>query len=125
MRTSRIDRGHPIEAVAAQIHQPTAVFEVLLDTGLYRAGVVLRVTAGEHHLVGRQQVAARAMQILVRDDVVRESARFEPADQVQIGGEVARRVLQSPGPVFRAHIQNRPQARGVADAAPVAVHVVQ
>ena len=99
--------------------------EILLDRSVHCAGHVLWMTAGEHHLVPGQQVAPLVVQVFIGQHVVGEAAGFEPADQGQVGGEVARCVLQAPGSIFWPHVQDWPQARRVGATAAIAVHVIQ
>ena len=60
---------HPVKAVGAHVHEPSAA----LDVGVHRVehllGVVLGVRAGEHDPVGPDRVGALVMEVLVGDDV--------------------------------------------------------
>src|SRR5690606_35265370 len=89
-------------------------------------GVVLGVGAGEHGLVGADEVGAFVVEVLVGDDVEVEAPGGEPGEQVGVGGVVAQagteRVVE--GEVARPHGQDRAAARGEGDAAAVLVLVV-
>ncbi len=84
--------------------------------------------ARDQDLVGRQQLIAAIMQLVVGQDVVVEAFGFEPVGDVGIGrelpelraGEAAERAL-----ALGAHIHERPQTRGIADAAAVGMRVVE
>src|SRR5438034_5492776 len=56
VRPRRIDRRHPVEAIAAQVHQPPTVLEIVHVRAVHGAGDILGVAAGEHDAVTSQQV---------------------------------------------------------------------
>ena len=117
----RVHRRHPVEAVAAHVHQPAAVVQVGAQTVEHLDRVVLGVRGRQHDLVGRQGRRAFEVQILVGDEVDLELLRVEPVDEVGVGHELPRIVRGD----LRPHVGDRPQARRVADAAAVAVARVE
>ena len=74
---------------------------------MHRLGVVLRMAAGKHRAVAREQVDALGVHVFVGDDVVGEAARLQPGDQIQVGGEVARRIVQPPGSIRASRFAER------------------
>ena len=82
------------------------------------------MAAGQDDLVGAEQIGPVEVQVFVGDDVVGELFLLQPLDQVQVGGEVASAGVQ-PGAVLRPHVHDRPEPRRIADAAAVAVDVVE
>ena len=121
-----VPRDAPVEAVAAEIDEPAAAAGIGLQR-VQRAGrVVLRVRAGQHRPVGRQQGGPLLVQVLVGDHVEGQPLRVQPGEQVAV-----RRVVPQPrslgvveGQEARPHGQHRPQPRGEGDAAVVAMAVV-
>lgn len=65
-----VNRGDPVETVAAQIEQPTSLLEVGLVRPLHGGGGVFGMAAGEDHAVLLQQLEAAGVGLLVGDDVV-------------------------------------------------------
>ncbi len=116
----------PVKAVGAQVHQVSAAFAVRHQGFDHAARVVLRVRAGQHHVVGAQGIQALVVQVLVGDHVVVEPFFAQPLRQVRIRRKVpqARPLGIRKRQIARAHRQYRAQARRQADAGHVFVPVV-
>ena len=84
-----MERDPPIEAIAAQIDETSAAVPIAFDRIERLAGMVFRVTGGEHHPVGRQQGLALGVQLVVGHQIVGEAAFLEPIDQVAVGLQMA------------------------------------
>ena len=63
----------PVEAVAAEIHQPPAAAEEILERLHHALGVVLRMLCGDDDTIGRQRGDALGMQVVIGDDVMRHA----------------------------------------------------
>ena len=126
-RQRRVAGDAPVPAVGAEVDQAAAAIEPGLHGIPHRGRVVFGVGAGHDHAVGGERVEAFLVQVLVGDHVEGEALVLEPVGQVRVGIELpqARAGAADPGAVFGAHVEDRPQARGVADAAAVAVQVVE
>ena len=117
----RVDRRHPVEAVAAHVHQPAALLQVRPHALHHLPRVVLRVGAGQHHVVGLEQRRSLGVQVVVGDDVDGEALDLEPVDEVGVGHELPRVA----GVDLRAHVGDGAQPRRVGDAAPVGVRGIE
>ena len=88
--------------------------------------MVLRVGGGHHHSVGGDEIVSVAVEVLVGHHVVAVPPFLQPVEKVGVGRIVAKagaplvHVAQERG----AKVQDRPEARRVADPAPVPVEVV-
>ena len=122
-RLDRVPGRGPVEAVAAQVHQPPAARGVGLQGVQHRARPVLGVAAGDDRLVARQPVGAAEVQVLVGEHVVGEALLLEPVDHVQVEG-VAPRASRHPVPVGGPHRDDGPSGGRVGDPAAVGVQVV-
>src|SRR5260370_12841272 len=65
-RLFRVAAGYPVEAVAAQIHDPAAFLEIAIENVEARAGPVFGMRPGHNDSVAVDQCAAPALQILFR-----------------------------------------------------------
>src|SRR5437868_1232797 len=81
VRLGRVNGGDPVEAVAAEIHEPAAVAKVSLKRVKHRPGPVLGMTAREDDAVRRQERGPYGMQVFVGDDVKRVTLDLEPIGQ--------------------------------------------
>ena len=120
-RPRRVDRRHPVEPVAAHVHQPAALLEVRAHPLHHLPRVVLRVGAGQHHVVGLEQRRSLGVQVVVGDDVDVEALDLEPVDEVGVGHELPRVARVD----LRAHVGDGAQPRRVGHPAPVGVGRVQ
>ena len=83
-----VEGGAPVEPVAAQIHETSALAEIGLEGIQHGRGMILRMAAGDDRAIGLQQRQAFAMDILVGDDVAGLADGIHPIDDVEIGVEV-------------------------------------
>jgi hypothetical protein len=126
-RQRRLIGDSPVPAVGADVDETAATVEPRLHGIPHRGRVIFGVGAGDDHAVGGERVEAFIVQILVGDHIEGKSFVLEPVGQVRVGIELPqpRAGAADPGAVFGAHVEDRPQARGVADAAAVGVQVVK
>ena len=119
-------RDPPVEAVAAEVHQPAAPLEVGRQRVHRPEALVLGVRRGQDDLVRGEQLETLGVEVLVGDHVVAVAHLLQPVEEVEIGGQVAD--AGSPrvhvGQEARSEVQDGPETRGVGDPAPVAVVVV-
>ena len=107
VRLLGVVRDDPVEAVAAQVHHAPAAGDVGLDRVELGQRHVLRVAAGQHHAVRREQLDALAIQVLVGDHVEADLLRVEPVDDAEVGRELPERVHAHPGAVARIERDDR------------------
>src|SRR5215510_4358230 len=107
----------PVEPVATEVDEtPTLV--LVRGIGIKHAlRGIFRVSAGYDAAIGGQQGHALRIQIVFGNHVIAKTFGVEPVDDVSIGREL-------PEALFRAHIQHRSQARGVADPTAITVLIV-
>lgn len=124
----RIQRGHPVEAVAAEVHEPAALPEVALQRVQHLLRPVLGVGAGDNYAIRLQQRSSFRMEVSIRDHVPRVARLLQPIDQVQVGveavgsgGDRADLVMNDLGP----HVEDGSPARGMNDPAAVGVVAVE
>ena len=81
----------------------------------------------QHDLVGRDELKALGVQVLVRDHVVAVAHLLQPVEEIEVRRQVAhpRAARVDVGEKARAEVQDRPEPRGVGDPAPVVVKVVR
>ena len=128
VRPLRVEGGDPVEAVAAEVHQPSPIRLVRLHRVEHLQGPVLGMGAGDDDAVRRQQLRPLEVEVVVADHVVPEPPGVHPVEEVEVGIEAVRPAggqRQLGVPVPRLHVHDRPQAGGVADPGAVAVHVVE
>ena len=112
-----VEGGAPVEAVAAEIHQPPAPGEIGIEGIEHGRRVIFGMAAGDDRAIGREQRQALAVDILVGDDVAALADGVQPVGDVEIGVEV-------PDPLLGAGVEDRAQPRGIAGAAAVAMAVI-
>src|SRR5262249_17203031 len=124
LRLGREQRGDPVEAVSAKIYQSYTSGESGFEGVEHRLRPVLRVRAGGDGSGPREELDSLEVQVFVREDVVAEACPVEPLEQLDVGRKLVRTAQQERHPVVGAHVDDRPQARGVGDAASIAVRLV-
>ena len=88
------------------------------------------MTAGQDHIIGLDRVNSLIMDIFVCHHVIVETKALHPIDKIEIEVEFSQigiRLAEA-GPlglVFRPHVKNRPQARGITHARAVRMGIVE
>ena len=113
----RVEADAPVEAVAAEIHVPTAAALVGVEGVHHLAADVFRVRAGDDAGVGAEDLQAGAVDVLVGDDVVVETLLLQPVDQMRVVAVVEHGAA-------RTEAEQGATGRGDAPAAAVAMGVV-
>ena len=120
----RIDRRHPVEAVAAEIHDAATVLQVASKAFEHPRRPVFGVAARDHHAIPAKELETLVMEVLVGHRVHRKALLVEPVDEVKVGGELMGTANERQV-ILRTHVHDRPEARRVAAAHAVAVLVVE
>ena len=79
----------PVKAIAAQIHHAPAAARISIERIKRLRRVIFWVRSRHHHLVIGEQCGAFFVQIVIRDHIERHAARFQPGQDMRIGGVVA------------------------------------
>lgn len=119
-----VSRAHPVEAVAAQVHEVPAAPR---EPGVRAEGLeggVLRVRARDDGVEPRERARPAGVQVVVGDDLVGDAQALQEPDHHQVGRELAR-AGEGPHDVTGPDVEERAPARGEDDARAVAVDVVQ
>ena len=119
----RKGRRHPVEPVASQVEQATPAREERLVGVEHRFARVLRVAAGDEHLIAVERTGP-GVQAVIGHDVVFDPLHVEPVGQVEIRAQVTRRVLQ-PAAVVGTQVRHRTPEAGGHHRRAVAVHVIE
>ncbi len=90
-----VEGGAPVEAVAAEIHQPPAPGEIGIEGIEHGARVIFGMAAGDDRAIGREQRQPLAVDVLVGDDVVALADGVQPIGDVEIGIEVPYRAASA------------------------------
>ena len=120
------ERHPPVEAVAAEVHEAAAPIQVPSEGVEGVRSVVLGMRRGQHDPVGRDEVVAFTVQVVVGHDIELVTLLVQPVEEVCIGREMAKSrpcgvdVAQKGGP----EVQHRSELRCEADAAVVGMEVV-
>src|SRR3990172_2465794 len=112
-----IHRRDPVKTVPTHVHEPSAPIEVGAQPLEHRERVVLGMGPRQNDAVRFEGRGAPEMEVLVREEVHLEPFHLEPVHEVGIRHELPR----IPGIDLRTHVGDGAEARGVTDAAPVAV----
>src|SRR5258708_7861901 len=81
-----VTAGHPVEAIAAEIHEAATFIEIAIEDVEATACPVFGMRPRHDHRVAIDQSSAFALQILVGDDVVIDTDMLEPFDDVHVVG---------------------------------------
>ena len=122
--TLGVDGGDAEEAVATEVHQAATVAQIRTHTGEHVGGPILVVRAGEDDAVGRQQVGAFGVQVVIGDDVDLVAGGFQPVDEIEVSGESGGGrpdAVAELGP----HVEDGPQVGDVGGARSVGVAFVE
>ena len=130
--------GAPVESVAAEIHQPAAHPEMVLEGLHHPFGMIFRVLPGDHHAIGRQCRHTLVMEVMIGDDVMLHADGVQPLVDIALGDPargagaaldgVHQRELARPGVEHRAGLRHQRHAGAVgmvvvAGEAELRVHV--